>query len=102
MEKNSLLQLKSLYRIARNIGGNYIWRIARKSKLADFNLAVFAFRYVTLLRENKIGGFKFGGLLANRQSAKFNSPPIFPAIQYVRNYSIFFIEHCIGTFTCTF
>ena len=32
------------YRIAGNIGGNYIWRIARKSKLADFNLAVFAFR----------------------------------------------------------
>ena len=45
-----------LYGIAGNIGGNYIWRIAqnrRKSKLADFNLAVFAFRYVTLLRENK-------------------------------------------------
>ena len=48
-----------IYRIAGNIGGNYIWRIARKSKLADFNLAVFASPPtrlrddVTLLRENK-------------------------------------------------
>ena len=25
-----------------------------------------------------IGGFKFGGLLPSRQSAKLNSPPIFP------------------------
>ena len=38
-----------IYRIAGNIGGNYIWRRLhetdrRKSKLADFNLAVFAFR----------------------------------------------------------
>ena len=49
----------STYRIAGNIDGNYIWRIARKSKLADLNLAVFAspptrlHDDVTLLRVNK-------------------------------------------------
>ena len=31
----------------------------------------------------KIVGFKFGGLLGIHQSAKFNSPAIFPAIRYM-------------------
>ena len=74
-----------VYRIAGYIGGNNIWRIARKRK------------------KIAIGGYKFGGygtiampspgvgailadlilavLQENRQSAKYNSPPIFPAIQ---------------------
>ena len=52
-----------IYSIAGNIGRNYIWRIARKSKLAYFNLAVFA-SPPTRLRDGvtyyvriKIGGF---------------------------------------------
>ena len=75
--------LTLLYCIARIIFGG----LAKKPFfcLADFNLAVCSSTHIpntcTHTHAQKNGGFKFGGAPVNRQSAKLNYMPNFPAIQ---------------------
>ena len=35
------------------------------------------------MRVGNFGGFYFGGYNVDRQTAKFNSPPNFPTVQYI-------------------
>ena len=53
----------------------------RKLQLVDINLAVTYDRHAFSVHWRNIGGFNIGGLTINRQSAKYNLPPIFPAIR---------------------
>ena len=76
-----------VYRIARNIGGSYIWRI-RYFLLFSKDWRILIWRsaplklmgrlHVTVLAEFNLAVFPF-----NRQTAKLNSPPIFRAIRYI-------------------
>ena len=58
----------------------------RKLQLADINLAVSVRSPRLSLRGWRnniiIGGFNIDDVTRIRQSAKYNSPPIFPAIRY--------------------
>ena len=58
--------------------------MAQTKILADLNLAVDPRSTHIICTHIKFDGFKFGGRLTDRQTAKFKSPPIFPAIRYDR------------------
>ena len=54
-----------MYRIAGNIGGNNIWRIAWKSAIGGFNFGGERDRGTTPLIADIIGGFTIGGVTLN-------------------------------------
>ena len=55
--------------------------MAQTKILADLNLAVGPPSAHIICVHAKFDGFKFGGRLPDCQTAKFKSPPIFPAIR---------------------
>ena len=57
--------------------------MAQIKVLADLNLAVGPPSVHIICAHAKFDRFKFGGRFPDRQTAKFKSPPIFPAIRYV-------------------
>ena len=76
-----LMALKSLetmlYRIAGNIGPKR--RFSHYSGLKFGGMV--RYRHTYMHAEKFLADFNFGGLKAYRQTAKFNSPPNFPAIR---------------------
>ena len=81
------MHVSMAYRIAGNIGRNYIGQIAWKwSKIVigGFNIGGYAsWSPVTIVLKETLVDFNLEVFYLNHQSAKFNSLPIFPAIRYV-------------------
>ena len=76
-------QIKGNYLIAGKVGGSYIWRIRYFCCLAEFNLAVAQSETPYVWYDSYLAEFNLAVLSQIRQSAKLNSPPIFPAIRYI-------------------
>ncbi len=84
------LQSNLYYLIAGNIDGHYIWRKSHKLDISNsgeiliwhLSVAVHIGKHA-LWPVINVGGFNIDDLEPDRQSAKFKSPPNFPAIRYM-------------------